>query len=184
MSRKILCLVVLSAVTVGFVQAAERPNEVVIPTALEPAPVITLTAMPEPVQLDLNWEEPGLAPQVSSTIGSPFPGFRPSGDTGKTFFDLNLVAMVGLNIADYVTTREALKYPGLREANPLMQPFVKNGAVFAAVKIGTTALTYFGMKALFKRNRTVAWVLTTASNFLMSYVVASNLQRIQQARAF
>jgi hypothetical protein len=169
---------------VGFVQAAELPSEALIPTALEPAAVITLTAVLESVQIDLNREEPAFAPQANLPIVSPFPGFRPSGDVEKSLFDLNLVALVGLNIADYVSTREALKYPGLREANPFMQPFVKNPAVFAAVKIGTTALTYLGMKALFKRNRIMAWVLTMASNFLMSYVVASNLQRIQQARAF
>jgi hypothetical protein len=64
-----------------------------------------------------------------------------------------------------------------------MQPFVKSPAAFAAVKIGTTALTYWSMKALFKKNKTVAWVLTTASNVLMSYAVASNMQRIHQARA-
>ena len=57
-----------------------------------------------------------------------------------------------------------------------------NPAAFAAIKFGTTALTYFSMKAIFKKNKTVAWVLTTATNFLLSYVVANNLQQIQKAK--
>jgi hypothetical protein len=38
------------------------------------------------------------------------------------------------------------------------------------------------MKALFKKNKTVAWVMTTASNVLLSYVVANNYRLIQGAR--
>jgi hypothetical protein len=91
--------------------------------------------------------------------------------------------MLGLNVADYVSTRQALKYPGLAETNPLMRPFVKSPAAFAAVKFGTTALSYLSMKAIFKRNRTVAWVMTTATNALLSYAVANNYRLIQGARA-
>jgi hypothetical protein len=39
------------------------------------------------------------------------------------------------------------------------------------------------MKALFKKNKTVAWIMTTASNALLSYVVANNYRLIQGARA-
>ena len=82
--------------------------------------------------------------------------------------------MTALNVADYITTRQALKYPGLSEGNPLMKPFVKNAAVFAAVKAGTTVLSVWGMKSLFKRDRTTAWVLTTVSN------LPPLLRRLQQ----
>jgi hypothetical protein len=64
-----------------------------------------------------------------------------------------------------------------------MRPFVKSPAAFAAIKFGTTALTYVSFKAIFKRNRTVAWVMTTATNVLLSYVVANNVRLIQDARA-
>jgi len=101
---------------------------------------------------------------------------------GKAFFDANLVLMVGLNVADYFSTRAALKYPGLSETNPLMKPFVKSPAAFAAVKFGTTALSCLSMKALFKKNRTMAWIMTTASNALLSYVIANNMRLIQGAR--
>jgi len=39
------------------------------------------------------------------------------------------------------------------------------------------------MKALFKKNRTMAWIMTTASNALLSYVIANNMRLIQGARA-
>jgi hypothetical protein len=183
MTKKSLLLGLVLAASSGFVRAADSPIEVLIATALQPPTAINLTALPASAPLDLQLEQPVFAAQTNFAIVRPIGGFKPSGDIGKAFFDLNLVAMIGLNIADYVSTREALKYPGLHESNPLMQPFIKNPAVFAAVKIGTTALTFWSMKALFKKNKTVAWVLTAASNVLMSYVVANNLQRIHQARA-
>ena len=184
MAKKIFGLVVLLAASSGYALAADLPVGVLIATPLEMTSVMTLTPAPEPVQIPLGWEGPEAAPQADFSVVPAFPGFRPSGATEKALFDANLVAMVGLNVADYFSTREALKYPGLREANPLMQPFVKSPAAFAAIKIGTTVLTYWSMKALFKKSRTAAWILTTASNVLLSYVVASNMQRIHQARAF
>jgi hypothetical protein len=182
MTRKILCGLVLVAFSAAIVRAADPPAGLLVPTPLAPAAVIALTPAPEPVQLPLNWGDSSLTVQATLAVPRSFPGFRASGDPEKTLFDINLVALVALNTADYFTTRQALKYPGLREANPLMQPFVKSPAAFAAAKIGTTVLTCWSLKALFKRNRAVAWVLGTASNVLTSYVVASNLQRIRHAR--
>jgi len=124
---------------------------------------------------------PAPAPYLSIPLTVPL--YRPAPNSGKALFDASLVLMVGLNIADYFSTREALKYPGLTETNPLMKPFVKSPAAFAAIKLGTTALSYWSMKAIFKRNKMVAWVMTTASNVLLSYVVANNMRLIQGARA-
>ncbi len=183
MSRKTLVIVAALAVTLGSARAADLPAEVLVATAVEPAAVLNLTPVPAPALLDLKPEEPVIIARASVPGVRPFPGFKPSGDTGKALFDLNLMALISLNVADYVTTRQALKYPGLYEANPLMRPFVKSPAAFTAVKAGTTVLAYLGMKALFKRNRTAAWALTTATNVLLSYVVSSNLQKIHQARA-
>jgi hypothetical protein len=89
---------------------------------------------------------------------------------------------VALNVADYLTTRKALAMPGLEEGNPMMKPFVKNQALFIAVKGGITALSYFSMKSLYKKDKKVAWVLTTVSNFLLSYVVVNNMRLINQSR--
>lgn len=183
MAKKLLGLIVILAASSGYALAADLPLGVLVATPLEMTSVMSLTPAPEPVQIPLNWEVSAATPQANLSIVPAFPGFRPTGDTEKALFDANLVALVALNVGDYFSTREALKYPGLREANPLMQPFVKSPAAFAAIKVGTTVLTYWSMKALFKKNRTAAWILTTASNVLLSYVVASNMQRIHQARA-
>jgi len=108
----------------------------------------------------------------------PFRGER----LEKSFFTASLVTLTALNIADYLSTRKAMKMGGLVEANPLMKPFVKNAAVFAAVKAGTTVLSVWGMKSLFKRDKTTAWVMTTLSNFLLSYVVSNNMRLISKVR--
>jgi hypothetical protein len=183
MTKRVLFVLVILAASAGLLLAVDVPAPLLVPTPLVPASALTLTPAPEPVQLPLTWDDSTLVLQADLIVPRPLPGFGPSGDAEKTMFDVNLIALVALNAADYFSTRQALKYPGLREANPLLQPFVKSPAAFAAIKIGTTALTCWSMKALFKKNRTVAWILTTASNVLTSYVVASNLQRIHRARA-
>ena len=100
----------------------------------------------------------------------------------STFFEASLIANVALNAADYFSTREALKYEGLEEGNPLMKPFVKNDLTFAAVKIGMTMTNYFVMKKLFKRNKTLAWIASIVSNMALSYVVSNNMSHIYEAR--
>jgi hypothetical protein len=183
MTRKALAILTVLAASLSLHGAADPSSEVLLATALMPPTAISLTPAVAPAAPDLKYEALSLAPPSPFAIARPFGGLRPSGDVGKTLFDLNLAAMLGLNIADYVSTREALKYPGLHESNPLMRPFIKSPVAFAAVKFGTTALTYLSIKAIFKKNRTVAWVLTAASNVLLSYIVANNMQMIHQARA-
>ncbi len=179
MKLKVLIFISLSIfVFSGFCLASEAENEVIISTALARPTSLHLSITPSAVPMELRNDNSIVNAQANIAL----PGLRPSPKRGKALFDANLVAMVGLNIADYLSTREALKYPGLCETNPLMKPFVKHPAAFAAIKFGTTALTYFSMKAIFKKNKTVAWVLTTATNFLLSYVVANNLQQIQKAK--
>lgn len=108
-------------------------------------------------------------------------GFR-AGRAVDAMFDASLLATVALNIADYLSTTEALKYPGLSEGNPIMKPFVKNPYVFAAVKAGFTAFSYLSMKSLYKRNKPLAWILSTAANMAMGYVVSNNYQMIKMAK--
>jgi hypothetical protein len=180
----------LIVLTVGLalavpLAASETMWEVLIPTGLQPSTLVLPDPLPEPspVPLEFLAAEPVAlaAPQV---IAPPrIPAFGPSRSAGQSLFDANLAIMVGLNVADYFATKEALKYPGMSETNPLMRPFVKSPAAFAAIKAGTTALTYLSFKAIFKKNRTVAWVMTTATNMLLSYVVANNVRLIQDARA-
>jgi hypothetical protein len=179
--KNYLWILVFLVVFSGNLVASEETSEIIINTAILPPSVFSL-AVSEDISPDPDTREVAEMAAQAVNVPRPLPQFRTSPRLGKALFDANLVAMIGLNVADYLSTREALKYPGLEESNPLMKPFVKSPAAFAAMKIGTTALTYISFKALFKRNRTVAWVLSTASNFLLSYVVANNLRHIQRAK--
>jgi len=143
-----------------------RPTTVAAAVA---APNLTAPAEPSPV--------------MSLAAQRPFRDMFRGEKTERALFNANLAAMAALNIADYFSTKQALKIPGSYEANPLMKPFLKNEFAFAAVKVGTTALTYFGMKKLFKTNKTMAWVLTTAANFVTSYAVYNNLNLVRKFRA-
>ena len=185
MTKKICALLMLTAAFCGIVRATDSSSEILVATPIGPAGTLRLAESPVPSTLVMDTPTPVSAPSLAApslAIPGIVPAFRPSISFGKGFFEANLIAMVGLNIADYFSTRQALKYPGLQETNPLMTPFVKSPAAFAAVKIGTTALTYWSFKALFKHNRTLAWIMTSASNALLSVVVANNLSHIQQAR--
>ena len=176
-----LAALAVLALTVSL-GASEAVWEVIIPTGLQPSTTVLPDPLPVPAYVEYVLETVPPSP-VAATVPLRLPIYRPAPRAGKALFDANLVLLVGLNVADYVSTREALKYPGLTETNPLMKPFVKSPAAFAAVKLGTTALSYWSMKVLFKKNRTVAWIMTTASNALLSYVVANNYRLIQGARA-
>ena len=173
----------LAVVSAGFMTASEAVWEVHVTAGLPASDFIFPDPLPLPEPLVLAAEGTVLAvpaPQFAPPLRIPV--YKPSARAGKALFDANLVLMVGLNVADYISTRQALKYPGLEETNPLMKPFVKSPAAFAAIKAGTTVLSYWSMKALFKKNKTVAWIMTTASNALLSYVVANNYRLIQGAR--
>jgi hypothetical protein len=100
----------------------------------------------------------------------------------STLFTSSLITFTALNVADYFSTREALKYPGLEEGNPLMKPFVKNPYAFAAVKLSISTLSYYSMKSLFKKNKRMAWVMSLASNLALSYIVANNFRMIHKAQ--
>lgn len=176
-----LALVLLLAV--GSLASAEDAAELLVMTDLAPADEDLEVTLPAPGPVELLWEETVPAPSPRLTLPMSLPAFKPVLRSGKALFDANLALMVGLNVADYVSTVKALKVPGLEETNPLMKPFVKTPAAFAAFKFGTTALSYLSMKAVFKKNRTVAWIMTTATNAFLTCVVANNIRQIQAARA-
>jgi hypothetical protein len=182
-NRLTVLVLVLGLVPAGTLAASEAVWEVYVTADLPASSFILPDPLPRPGPLPLLSEEVLPPPTTRLQIPTGIPTFHPQARSGKALFDANLILMVGLNVADYISTREALKYPGLTETNPLMKPFVKSPAAFAAIKAGTTVLTYWSMKSIFKRNRTVAWVMTTASNVLLSYVVANNVRMIQAARA-
>ncbi len=123
------------------------------------------------------------SPVMPLAVQRPFTGMFRGERTERALFNTTLLAMAAINVADYLSTKQALKIPGTYESNPLMKPFMKNDFAFAAIKAGTTALTYFGMKKLFKTNKTMAWVLTTAASFVTSYAVYNNMKLVSRFRA-
>jgi hypothetical protein len=109
------------------------------------------------------------------------PGIKISGPA-DSLYSASLLSLVALNVADYFTTLEALKYPGVEEKNPMLKSVVKDPYAFAAVKIGFTALACYSMKSLYKKNKPMAWVISVASNLAYSYVVANNFRIIGRCK--
>jgi hypothetical protein len=97
----------------------------------------------------------------------------------NSLFTASLLTLTALNIADYVSTVKALQLPGLKEGNPIMRPFTKNILLFSAVKIGLTTLDFCLLKSIYKKNKTLGWILSIAGNFAMSYIVSNNIHKIQ-----
>jgi hypothetical protein len=132
---------------------------------LTASPIASPEPAPEPdyskITLDPRLVSIG---QAQAILG---PRFRGSGFS-DSMFTASLVSMVALNVADFFSTKACLKYPNLSEGNPLMKPFVKNAAVFAAVKGGLTIASFLGTKALYKHNKTLGWIVSLASNLALS----------------
>lgn len=120
-----------------------------------------------------------IIPDASRVLGrtSSFEGVE------KGLFQASLVSLMALNVADYLSTKEALRYPGLQEGNPVMKPFVKNDFTFIAVKAGFSALSYMSLKSVYKKDKRLGWVLSTLSNVALGYVVANDMSLIQKAKA-
>lgn len=100
----------------------------------------------------------------------------------NSLYTTSLIALTALNVADYFSTLKALKYEGLKEANPLMKPFTKNTYLFTAVKLGLTAYNFHYMKNLHRKNKRLAWAVSLIANFAMTYIVANNIRMIHEAQ--
>ena len=100
----------------------------------------------------------------------------------SSLYTTSLLAFTALNVADYLTTIKGLKYEGLKEANPMLKPFSKNMIVFSAVKLGLTVYNVYFLKNLHKKNKTLAWIISTAGNIALTYVVLNNMKHIQNAQ--
>ena len=115
--------------------------------------------------------------ELKSQILEKYP--EKSNRAENSFFTATLVSFTALNIADYLTTIKALQIPGLEEGNPVLRPFTKNIYLFTAVKVGMTALDFYILKSVHRKNKTLGWVLSIGSNLAMSYILAHNLRKIQ-----
>jgi hypothetical protein len=141
----------------------------------DPAP--TLLSAPAPV-MNLDPRSVVLGPSASYAA----PRLRTGAAISDALFTASVLSVVALNVADYFSTREALCFPGLQEGNPLMKGIVKDPVKFAAVKIGIAAVSYIGLKSLYKKNKALGWVASAASNILLGYVVSNNYRLIGQAK--
>jgi hypothetical protein len=164
-----------SLVETPLAPAADLSALLAVPAA-EPAVV----SSPEPDYSQITLD-PRLV-SISSARPMLQPGLRQSGFS-NSMFEASLLSMVVLNVADFVSTKECLKFSHLSEGNPLMKPFVKNTAVFAAIKGGLTVATYFGTKAIYKRSKPLGWIASIAGNLALSYVVSNNVRLLKEARS-
>ena len=184
MKKMVLALLVsiplLSGVSLAYPSLGETP---LLPSGslsalmLSAAPVATPEPEPDFSRITLN---PRLI-SITSAQAIIEPGLHGSRFT-DSMFNASLLSLVALNVADYISTKKCLKYSHLSEGNPIMKPFVKNDAVFAAVKGGITIASYFGTKALFKHSKPLGWIVSLASNLALSYVVSNNFRLLRDAR--
>lgn len=115
----------------------------------------------------------GISPQSLKKIP------KKSNQLGNSLYTASLLTLTALNIADCVSTVKALQLPGLEEGNPIMRPFTKKILLFSAVKLGITALDFHLLKNIYKKNKTLGWILSIVGNIAMSYVVSNNIRKIQ-----
>ncbi len=146
---------------------------------LMPAAEATLLSAPAPAPV-MNLDPRSVVLGGSTSYAPPLARRYSVGDG---LFEASALSLVALNIADYFSTREALRFPGLQEGNPLMKGVVKDPTKFAAVKIGIAVASYISLKSLYKKNRTLGWAVSVLSNFAMSYVVSNNLRLINWAKS-
>jgi hypothetical protein len=128
---------------------------------------------------------PGLA--LLPLNGQPGLGHGPRPRSGlavmeNTLFSASLVGFVGLNVADYITTKKVLEQVGQEGVNPLYRPFTKNDFAFAAFKLGYTLMSCISLKSLHDTDKPMAWALSLISNFLVSYALAYNLEQIENGQ--
>jgi len=113
---------------------------------------------------------------------SPLIQILPRNSFDNSMFKASLVLTVALNLGDYFSTREALRYPNLVEANPALVNITKNPYVFAGVKIVASALSVYLLAQAYKESKILGWVMSAAVNSLLTYAVINNYRAIQLAK--
>jgi hypothetical protein len=127
-----------------------------------------------PPSLNLKNSQLSLVTPPTSSLGSK--------RNNSAFFITAVSSTVILQAADYLTTLNAMKYSSLQEGNPLLKNVVHDPLLFGAVKLCVTGLQIVLLKKLHESNRTLGWIVGTALNAAVSYVVANNISKIQRAQ--
>ena len=154
-----------------------------------PAPSATIASMDislEETEITSNARSLTLFPQrlslQSYSISPQDISFSPR-QRGSSGFTAALASTVLLHAADYYTTVNALKYSTLKEGNPFMKKIVDNQLLFGAIKLGVAGLQVTLLKGLYKKNKTLAWIVGTAMNVALSAVVANNFSKTRKAKS-
>ena len=127
------------------------------------------SALPTTANAVYNKGNLALAPSLNSPLR-----YRGKKDALYTAMELSYI---GLNIADYASTRIALS-KGLQEGNPVMKYFVKKSPLDLAFKGVVTYLTLRMTNKLYKRDKPLATGVMIAMNLLCGYVVYNNARLI------
>ena len=86
------------------------------------------------------------------------------------------VSLIALQVADGVTTYQAVTHHAAHEVNPAMRPFAGNQAALFAVKGTATAVTMYAVEKLWKKNRVAAVLTMVGVNAAYAMVVANNIR--------
>lgn len=162
------------------------PETVIMDSGFTPPATVSSEISLEETPLTSNARSLDLVPQKLSlqsySISPQDIAFGPR-QRGNGGFTAALASTVLLHAADYYSTVSALKYSSLEEGNPFMKKIADNQLLFGAVKLGVAGLQLTLLKGLYKKNKTLGWVVSTAMNVALSCVVANNFSKIQRAKS-
>lgn len=142
-----------------------------------PAPSTTIASKAQSLTLfpqKLSLQSYSISPQDIS--------FSPR-QRGSAGFTAAVASTVILHAADYYSTVNAMKYSTLEEGNIFMKKIVNNKLLFGAIKLGVAGLQVTLLKGLYKKNKTLAWVVGSVMNVALSAVVANNFSKTRKAKA-
>lgn len=121
-----------------------------------------------------------LIPPVIAEGPSPFlqaisiPAAHPEPQTRPAALVPLYGSLAALNALDVHSTLKGLATGTVREANPLMRPFVRNQGAFIALKAATTATAILLTEKSRKKHPRRAVVIMFVTNAAMAAVVAHN----------
>jgi hypothetical protein len=151
-------ILILSFASIVTAAAQDRPEVVVQPFRAADILVANLPHFGAPVTLPIDPAAPIAEPRRPTAL-IPLYG--------------TLAVLQGL---DMHSTMKGISSAQGREANPIMQPVVENGAALLAVKGAATIGVIWMSEKMWKKHRKAAVVSVFVVNALMAGVVANNYQ--------
>lgn len=88
------------------------------------------------------------------------------------------LSLIGLQIADGVTTVAAVRDHNARELNPAMRPFADSTVSLLLIKTSATAGTMYAVEKLWKKNRVAAVLTMIGVNAMYAVVVTNNVRAL------